>query len=57
MEYFGTKETSNQNMVTHVWKAIDGTLHGICVDKNTSIEDAYIRMINYVEDESILGLS
>lgn len=58
MEFFATQNTSNENMVTHTWKAIDGTLHGICVDKNVSIEDAYQTMINYVEPiESPLGLS
>lgn len=58
MEFFATQNTSNENMVTHTWKAIDGTLHGICVNKNVSIEDAYQTMINYVEPiESPLGLS
>lgn len=58
MEFYKTQETSNENMVTHVWKALDGTLHGICVDKNVSIEDAYIQMINYVEPIAApLGLS
>jgi hypothetical protein len=58
MEFYKTQETSNENMVTHIWIKEDGTLHGICVDKNVSIEDAYIQMINYVEpDESPLGLS
>jgi hypothetical protein len=59
MEYFETKETSNENMVTHTWKAKDGTLHGICVDKSVTIEEAYTLMINYVEEElePIVGLS
>lgn len=57
MVFFATQETSNENMVTHVWKAVDETLHGICVDKSISIEEAYTLMINYVEEESILGLS
>lgn len=58
MEFFATQNTSNENMVTHTWKALDGTLHGICVDKNVSIEEAYQTMINYVEPtESPLGLS
>ena len=54
MEFFATQNTSNGNMVTHTWKAVDGTLHGICVDKNVSIEDAYTQMINYVESTEIV---
>jgi hypothetical protein len=59
MEYLETKETTNENMVTHTWKAPDGTLHGICVDKSVTIEEAYTLMINYVEEEPepIVGLS
>ena len=58
MEYYRTQETSNPEMVTHIWINTDNTLHGICVDKNVSIEDAYQTMINYVEPiESPLGLS
>lgn len=49
MEYYRTQETSNPEMVTHIWIHTDNTLHGICVNKNVSIEDAYIQMINYVE--------
>lgn len=49
MEFYKTTETSHENYVTHIWKDLDGSLHGICVDKNVSIEDAYIQMINYVE--------
>lgn len=49
MEFLVTQNTSNENILTHIWIATDGTLHGICVDKNVSIEDAYIQMINYVE--------
>jgi len=52
MEYFITQDTSNENMVTHIWKDTDGTLHGICVDKTISVEDAYEMMINYVEPEN-----
>lgn len=54
MEFFATQNTSNENMVTHTWKAIDGTLHGICVNKNVSIEDAYTQMINYVVPTEII---
>ena len=59
MEYFATQETSNENMVTYVWKAPAGTLHGICVDRSVSIEEAYTFMLNYVEEEPepIVGLS
>jgi|TARA_R110000822_G_scaffold194402_1_gene332702 hypothetical protein len=58
MEFFATQNTSNENILTHIWKAPDGTLHGICVDKDVSIEDAYTQMINYVEPIEIpLGLS
>jgi hypothetical protein len=59
MEFFATQNTSNENMVTHTWKAKDGTLHGICVDKSVTIEEAYTLMINYVEEEPepIVGLS
>ena len=58
MEFYETTETSNENYVTHIWKDTDGTLRGICVDKNLSIEDAYIQMINYEDPiESPLGLS
>jgi len=54
MEFIATQKTSNENIVTHTWKATDGTLHGICVDKDVSIEDAYIQMINYVESTEII---
>lgn len=60
MEFYKTQETSNENMVTHIWIDTDNTLHGICVDKNVSIEDAYNMMINYVEpviNEVVEGLS
>lgn len=51
MEFYKTQETSNENMVTHIWQDSDNSLHGICVNKNVSIEDAYNMMINYVEPE------
>lgn len=58
MEYYRTQETSNPEIVTHIWIDNDNSLHGICVDKNISIEEAYQKMINYVEPiESPLGLS
>jgi hypothetical protein len=59
MEFYRTQETSNENMVTHIWIKEDGTLHGICVDKSVTIEEAYTLMINYVEEEPepIVGLS
>lgn len=52
MEFYLTQNIS-ENINQHTWKALDGTLHGICVDKNVSIEDAYNLMINYVEPEVV----
>ena len=49
MDFYETAETSDENYLTHTWKASDGTLYSICVDKSVSIEDAYIQMINYVD--------
>lgn len=46
MEFYETTETSSENYLMHTWKAADGDLHSICVDKNVSIDDAYIQMID-----------
>lgn len=51
MQFYKTQETSNENIITHIWIKEDNTLHGICVDKSISIEEAYTLMINYVEPE------
>jgi hypothetical protein len=58
MEFFATHNIT-ENINQHTWRDTDGTLHGICVDKNISIEEAYTLMINYVEEgpEPIVGLS
>jgi hypothetical protein len=52
MEFFKTQETSNPDMVTHIWTDEKGNLHGICVQKDVSIEDAYLQMINYTESDN-----